>query len=185
MEPDKFRESRQEINRMFKNINALIDQNELEASKSCYQEVYSKLDKLKPQAEGEIQERSVKNLGIRINSLLNFIGKLKPPKKTANKDGKTTPKTVIVWDEDLVAKLSPGFLKKVLTNMGEDTDARVCFGTTGKGIRPGYQVEFSNQEKTTFSGSGHSPVKKPLSANSKQISQPFSHGLIDSILRGK
>lgn len=185
MEPNKFRESRQEINRMCKNIMALIDQKELETSKECYQEVTSRLNKLTPQAEGEIQERSVKNLSVRINSLSTQIGKLKPKKKPAKKRIKKDPVPAIVWDEERVGQLSPVFLKKVFHNMGNDTEASVSFGTTGKGIRPSYQIMFGDKNGIAFSGSGHRPLNKPLSTATKMISQPFSHGVIDSILRGK
>jgi len=183
MEPNKFRESRQEINRLCENINLLIEQKALEASKERYQEVYTQLDILKPQAEGEIQERSVKNLSIKIKALSSYIDKLKPKKKPAIKSGKKGAKTAIIWDEERVGQLSTIFLKKLFMNMGDDTEAKVCFGTTGKGIRPSYQIEFSNQDITAFSGTGHKPLKKPLSTGTKKISQYFSHGVIDSILR--
>jgi hypothetical protein len=184
MDPNKFRESRLAINRLYEDINVLIEQNALEASKAGYEEVNTQLDTLTPQAEGEIQERSVKNLSIKIGSLLTHIDKLKPPKKKGA-GGRKGTKVAIVWDEDRVGQLSPAFLKKVYINMGEDTDAKVCFGTTGKGIRPSYQVEFSNQKVIAFSGAGHGPQKKPLSTGTKKISQPFSHELIGSILNGK
>ncbi|MCK5837114.1 MAG: hypothetical protein KAH09_07600 [Desulfobacula sp.] len=185
MEPNKFRESRQAINRLCENIIVLIEQNALEASKEGHQEVSSQLDLLRPHAEGEIQKRSVKNLGMKINGLLTRIGKLKPKKKPAKKDGKSGAKTGITWNEERVGQLSTVFLQKLFTNMGDDTNAKVCFGTTGKGIRPNYQIEFSNQEITVFTGSGHKPLDKPLSAGTKKISQPFPQDLIGSILRGK
>ncbi|MBU1697858.1 MAG: hypothetical protein KKD21_12585, partial [Proteobacteria bacterium] len=133
MEPDKFRESRQAINRLCKGIDLLIEQKELEASTEGHIEVSSRLDVLKPQAEGEIQERSVKNLGIKIRGLSTLISKLKPKKKQAIKK---EAKIAIAWDEERLGQLSTAFLKKVFMNMGDDTKARVCFGTTGKGIRP-------------------------------------------------
>lgn len=183
MEPDKFRKSRQAINQICKNMNEFIDQKSLEDSKECYEEACSKLDVLKPQAEGEIQERSVNNLSMKINALSNHMGKLKP-KKSAPRAGKIA-KPSIEWDEERVGQLSPVFLKKLIKNMGKDTDAKVCFGTTGKGIRPSYQIEFGNQETTTFSGSGHKPQEKLLSGSTQKISQPFSYGVIDSILTKK
>jgi len=185
MEPNKFRESRQAINRLCENINLLIDQKDLEASKQGFEEVNSKLDVLRPQAEGEIQKRSVKNLGIKINGLSTYIAKLKPKKKSVRKTGTKETKIAIVWDEERLGQLSPVFLEKVFTNMGEDTATRVCFGTTGKGIRPSYQIEFANQDTIAFTGSGHKPQAKILSPGSKKISQPFSHGDINSILNGK
>ena len=183
MDPNKFRESRQAINRLCNNINELIEQKSLEASTERYQEVNILLDTLRPQAEGEIQERSVKNLGVKIGALLTHIGKLKPQKVSAGRSGKKTVKTTIDWDEDRVGQLSAVFLRKVFTNMGDDTGARVCFGTTGKGIRPNYQIEFSSQEIIRFSGSGHTALKKATSTGTKKISQPFSRELIESALR--
>jgi hypothetical protein len=185
MEPNKFRESRQAINRLCENVNLLIDQKDLEASKEGFEEVNSKLDILRPQAEGEIQERSVKNLGVKVNALLTNIGKLKPKKKKANRTGKRVPKIAIVWDEERLGQLSPVFLGKVFKNMGKDKNSRVCFGTTGKGIRPSYQIEFANQETIGFTGSGHKPQAKPISTETKNISQPFAHEVIGSILHGK
>lgn len=185
MEPNKFRESRQAINRLCKNINILIEQKDLEASKEGYQEVSSKLDTLTPHAEGEIQKRSVRNLEIKIKSLSNYIGKLKPKKKPGGKPRGTTAKPAIVWDEERLGQLSPLFLGKVFANMGDDKDAQVCFGTTGKGIRPSYQIEFGNKDKTTFSGSGHTPVGKSLSTAAKKTVQSFSYEVIDSILNKK
>ena len=183
MEPNKFRESRQAINRVYENILTLIDNKDLEASKEKHQEIKSQLEILTPQAEGEIQERSVKNLDLKIKALTPYIAKLKPKKKSAG-SRKKGAKTEIVWDEERVGQLSDVFLKKVFSNMGEDTDARVYFGTTGKGIRPSYHIEFGNQEATTFSGSGHKPVKKTLSSAAKEASQSFSYQVIDSILNG-
>jgi len=184
MEPNKFRESRQAINRLCKNADALIEKKSLEGSKEIYEEVYAKLEVLNPLAEGEIQERSVKNLGVKINGLSMRIAKLKPAKKPANRGAKKGP-TGIVWNEERVGQLSPAFLKKLLTNMTKDTGATVCFGTTGKGIRPNYQIKFSNEEVTVFTGSGHKPLDKPLSAGAKKISQPFPYGVIDSALGKK
>ncbi len=184
MEPDKFRESRQAINRMCENINLLIDQKDLEASKEGFEKVSSQLDILTPQAEGEIQERSVKNLSIKLKGLSIYIAKLKPKKKK-KKAGKKVPKIAIVWDEERLGQLSPVFLGKVFKNMGDDTDAKVSFGTTGKGIRPSYQIKFGNKERKAFIGSGHKPQTKPLSSGTKNISQPFAYGVIDSILKGK
>jgi len=182
MEPDKFRESRQAINRFCKGIELLIEQKDLESSKESFQEVISKLDILTPQAEGEIQERSVKNLSIKMKGLSALIAKLKPKKKPAKKK---EPKIFIVWDEERLGGLSPVFLKKVFQNMRDDKDAMVRFGTTGKGIRPSYQIEFASKEITAFTGSGHKPQTKSLSPGTNKISQPFSHGVINSILNGK
>ncbi len=184
MDPNKFRESRQAINRLCKNIDNLIEEKSMEASKEIHEEVYAKWEILNPQAEGEIQERSVKNLSVKINGLSMRIAKLKPAKKPKIRGAKKEP-TGIVWDEERVGQLSPAFLKKLLTNMAKDADATVCFGTTGKGIRPNYQIQFSNEVLTVFTGSGHKPLEKPLSAGAKKISQPFSYEVIDSALNKK
>ncbi len=181
MEPNKFRESRLKINQMVQDTITIIDQNELDASNEAFQEVSSVLDILTPQAEGEVQERSVKNLRIRVNALTPLIAKIKPKKKPRK------PKVVqpsFEWDDEHVGQLSPAFLKKVLKNMSDDKDATVCFGTTGKGIRPSYQINFSDKNSTSFSGSSHNSLKKSLSAGAKKVSNPFSYELIQSILNG-
>ena len=183
MEPNKFRESRQAINRLCENINLLIAQKDLETSKISFEEVSKKLDKLTPKAEGEVQERSVKNLSVKLRGLSMGISKLKPKKKPKKKGGQKVTIN-IVWDEERVGNLSPVFLEKVFKNIGGDTDAKICFDTSGKGIRPGYQIQFSNKDTTTFSGSGHRPLKKQPLTGTKKVSQPFSHKLIASILKG-
>jgi hypothetical protein len=184
MEPNKFRESRQAINRLCKNVDNLIEEKSMEASKEIYEEAYAKWEMLNPLAEGEIQERSVKNLSVKINGLSMRIAKLKPAKKPSVRGAKKEP-TGIVWDEERVGQLSPVFLKKLFTNMAKDTGATVCFGTTGKGIRPNYQIQFSSEAVVVFTGSGHKPLDKPLSAGAKKISQPFSYGVVDSALGKK
>jgi hypothetical protein len=184
METNKFRESRQAINKLCKNVDNLIEEKSMEASKEIYEEAYAKWEMLNPQAEGEIQERSVKNLSVKINGLSMRIAKLKPAKKPSVRGGKKES-TGIVWDEDRVGQLSAAFLKKMLANMAKDTGATVCFGTTGKGIRPNYQVQFSSQSVVVFTGSGHKPLDKPLSAGAKKISQPFAYEVVESALGKK
>jgi len=180
MEPDKFRESRQEINRMCKNVHALIDQKALDASKEGYEKVDEQLKILKPQAEGEIQKRSVKNLGIKLKNLSTLIHKLKP-KAGARKGGKAG----IVWDEARLAELDTLFLEKMVQNMGTDDNSVVCLGTTGKGIRPNYQIQFSDKTLTTFSGASHKPNQKSGAGKTKNISPPFSLQVIETILAQK
>jgi hypothetical protein len=182
MEPDKFRESRLAINRQCENINLLIVQKDRETSQVCYEEVSALVDILTPKAEGEVQERSVKNLSLKLKGLLIGIEKLKPKKRPVNKARK---KIAIVWDEERLGQLAPVFLQKLMKNMGDDTDAKVCLSTTGKGIRPRYQIEFGNQDIITFSGSAHTPLEKPPLTGKKNMSQPFSHEVIDSIQRKK
>ncbi len=178
MEPDKFRKSRETINRLCENIDLLIDQRDLEESKACYQEASECLDTLSPQAEGEIQERSVKNLGVKIKLLSSRIKKLKP-KKTASGQGKTVR---IEWDEERIAGLSKKFLEKVMANIGNDPDAQVCFGTSGKGIRPNYQIISSDKKTVAYSGSSHKPNPDLISKGSGKLSPPFSGKVIEQSL---
>jgi hypothetical protein len=181
MEPDKFRESRQEINRMCKNVHALIDQKALEESQVGYEKVHEQLSILKPLAEGEIQKRSVKNLGIKLKNLSTLIRKLKPKAGGTRKAGKVG----IAWDEERLSQLATPFLEKVLQNAGEDQGAAVSLGTTGKGVRPNYQVHFSDSRITSFSGSSHKPSQKPNAGKTKNISPPFSRQIIENILARK
>ncbi len=182
MEPNKFRESRQAINRQCENINQLIALKDRETSQICYDEVYIRVDKLTPKAEGEIQERSVKNLALKLKGLLIAIEKLKPKKRPAKKGIK---KIAIAWDDERVGQLTPLFLKKLVVNMKNDKDAKVCFSTTGKGIRPRYQIEFGNKDVLIFSGSAHSPLEKPPLTGKKNMSQLFSQEVIAKIQQGK
>ncbi len=77
MDPNQFRESRQAINRLCDNIDQLIEEKSMESSKECLEEVHVKLDTLRPHAEGEIQLRSVKNLGTNPRRvLLNRVPKI-------------------------------------------------------------------------------------------------------------
>ncbi len=184
MEPNKFRESRQAINRMCENIDQLIEKKAVEESKACFEEVNGELDLLRPQAEGEIQERSVKNLGMKLNILKGKISKLKAKKTSSRKSGGGV-KVQIEWDEERVAQLSPKFLEKVFANMEGDTGAKVLFGTTGKGIRPNYRIEFEDKRVVAFAGSGHKPQTSPSSAGAKNLSAPFAFQVIESILNTK
>lgn len=181
MDPDKFRQSRQAINKMYKDINVLIDDKDLEASSEGYEIISSKLDKLTPQAEGEIQERSVKNLSLKVDALSTFISKLKPKKKTRA----TANYEPINWDEARVEQLSKLFLKKITENLAEDKAATVYFSATGKGIRPSYQIKFSDNKSKAYSGSSHSALKKLLPSDENKISQSFSYETIVSILKKK
>lgn len=181
MDPDKFRQSRQAINQMYKDINILIDDKDLEASTEGYEIISSKLEKLTPQAEGEIQERSVKNLSLKVDALSTFISKLKPKKKSRSTDSAEP----ISWDEKQVGQLSKLFIKKITENLAEDKAATVYFSSTGKGIRPSYQIKFSNDRIKAYSGSSHSPLKKLLPSDENKISQGFSYETITSILQKK
>lgn len=181
MDPDKFRQSRQAINRMYEDINVLIDDKDLEASTKGYEIISSKLEKLTPQAEGEIQERSVKNLGVKIDALSIYIAKLKPKKKPRAASNLKP----IEWTEEVLAQLSKLFLKKLSENFADDKNAILYLSTTGKGIRPSYQIKFSDDTSKAFSGSNHNPLKKLLSSGANPISQGFPYETIMSILQKK
>lgn len=181
MEPNKFRESRVAINRKVEKIDDLIEQKEVEASKEKFEKVSEELEALKPEAEGEIQERSVKNLGIRINHLAVRIKKLKTKKSTARKSGGSV-KSQISWDEARVAELSRPYLQKVMENMGADQGASVLLGTTGKGIRPNYRIQYSDGQVKGFTGSGHKPQENLSASQSKNLSDPFAYGVVKAIL---
>ncbi|MCG8637988.1 MAG: hypothetical protein MI863_29450 [Desulfobacterales bacterium] len=183
MEPNKFRESRQAINRMCDHIDQLIEKKAMEESKASFEEVNAELEALRPQAEGEIQERSVKNLGMKLNILQGKISKLKAKKTTTRRSG--TAKSLIVWDEERVGQLSAPFLKKVFANMAGDKDAKVFFGTTGKGIRPNYRIEFNDKRVLGFTGSGHKPQEDLPASGAKNLSPPFAFEVIEAALMNK
>lgn len=184
MEPDRFRESRQAINRLCENMNGFIEENDVEASRQCWEKAKAQLDILIPQADDEIQERSVKNLGLKIKYLLSLIDKIKVKKGSAAGIEKKQPAPV-EWDEDRIKHFSPAFLKKLSVNMGNDSKACVCFDTSGKGVRPSYEVRFGNNATATFSGSSHKLREKPLSGDSRKLSRPFSAMAVDSALNAK
>jgi hypothetical protein len=166
------------INQKCDEITDLIDKKDREESLNIHNKVSFMLDKLTPDAEGEIQERSVENLSFKLKALLTLIEKIKPV-KTPRSTVKSDP---IVWNEKRLEELSTGYLSKVVSNMGEDKKAAVCFSTAGKGIRPSYQIEFANQDVVAFSGSDHTPLKRRFAAGSSKMSEYFSHSVIGSIL---
>ncbi|MDA8136657.1 MAG: hypothetical protein M0T82_18710 [Desulfobacteraceae bacterium] len=184
MEPDRFRESRQAINRLCENMNGFIEESDVDASRQCWEKAKEQLDILIPQADDEIQERSVKNLGLKIKYLLSLIDKIKVKKGSAAGIEKKQAAPV-EWDEDRIKKFSPAYLKKVSVNMGNDSKACVCFDTTGKGVRPSYEIRFENTATISFSGSNHKLREKPLSGDAHKISRPFSAMAIDSALKAK
>ncbi|WDP89155.1 MAG: hypothetical protein HUN04_05195 [Desulfobacter sp.] len=183
MEPNKFRESRQAINRMCEHIDLLIEKKAVEESKTSFEEVNSELENLRPQAEGEIQERSVKNLGMKLNILAGRISKLKEKKATRQRS--SGGKQNIQWDENRVGQLAEAFLVKLTDNMAGDKEAKVFFGTTGKGIRPNYRIEFGDGRVVGFTGSGHKPQDPLPATGAGNLSDPFPFEVIQSILENK
>ncbi len=184
MDPNKFREARVEIGQVCAHIAELVTNKDGEAAKSDFEKVNQLLDVLTPEAEGEIQERSVKNLGLKIKAASIAIEKMKPAKKP-RKARVLSPEELIDWTEDRLATLSDNYLGKVFANIGSDESNIVYFSATGKGVRPSYQIDFGNKEITAFSGSGHKPLKRVLPGGPERISPPFSRSTIEAILNRK
>ncbi len=181
MEPNLFRDSRVEINQLIENINEMIEKRTTDSLQDKFGELCSLLDKLTPQAEGEIQERSVKNLGIKLKILNGRMDKLKTKKaSTAKRD-----RAGIEWDPERIATLALPFLEKASANMGDDQEAKICFGTSGKGIRPNYHIHFSSGEKVSYSGSNHKPDGKPVAATPKKMSPLFAWDVLDTALKSR
>ena len=184
MEPNKFRESRLSINRMYDKIDQLIEDKAVEESKTSFEKVSADLDALIPKAEGEIQERSVKNLSIRLGYLDSRIRKLKTKRETTSRKGGGA-KAAITWDEERLAGLAKLYLEKVYANMKADPKASVMLGTTGKGIRPNYRIVYADGSIKGFTGSGHKPQKDLSDAGKKNLSSPFPCEVIKALLDGK
>ncbi len=178
MEPNKFRESRQSINRLCEKMAKLIDKNDVDESRVYFDRANGELDELTPQAAGDIQKRSVKNLALKLRGIEGKISKLKV-RGSASSGAGSRGKNKIEWDNERVAQLSRNFLEKVLQNMGGDSEAKVCLGTTGKGIRPNYQIEFKDGSQVAYTGSGHKPK---AGAGGRNLSTPFSLIEIETIV---
>ena len=181
MEPTKFRESRLAINRLCDQMDQLIEQKEVDESRACFDQAFGELDELRPKASGDIQERSVKNLAMKLKGMEGRIAKLKTKGTTSSGSG-SRAKNNIDWDLDRVAQLSKNFLEKVLQNMAGDAESKVLFGTTGKGIRPNYQITFKDGQTISFTGSGHKPKAGPTGQAAKNLSSPFSFQDINGIV---
>lgn len=181
MEPTKFRESRLAINRLCEQMDELIENKEVDESKACIDRAFDELDELRPKASGDIQERSVKNLAMKLKSMEDRISKLKIKGASSSSPGARV-KNNIEWDIDRVAQLSNPFLEKVLKNMAVDSESKVLFGITGKCIRPNYQIEFKGGQIVSFTGSGHKPKENPKGQGAKNLSAPFSFLEIEGIV---
>ncbi|MCF6247908.1 MAG: hypothetical protein L3J69_11160 [Desulfobacula sp.] len=184
MEPNKFREARIEIGQVCEHIAVLVANKEGEEAKSDFEKANQLLDTLTPKAEGEIQERSVKNLGLKIKAASMAIEKMKPAKKP-RRARTLSPEEIIDWTQERLATLSDNYLGKVFANLGSDEGNIVYFSATGKGVRPSYQIDFGNKKITAFSGSGHKPLKRKLPGGTERISPPFSRSTIEAILNRK
>ncbi|MFH2092965.1 MAG: hypothetical protein ABIJ31_11435 [Pseudomonadota bacterium] len=178
MDPDQFREIRVKISQLCDNIITLAENNDAQTSKNKLSQANVLLDGLTPQAEGEIQQRSVKNLGLKCNALSAMIDKIKVTKKAA-------PDSNIDWNEAYLSSLPGNYLSKVFANMGSDKTCRVCFSTAGSGIKASYQIDFGDGKCPAFSGSSHKELKRTLLQSSQKVSQPFSLSTIESIINKK
>ena len=180
MEPNKFRNARESINTLCENIDSLIQEKVVDETKKILKKAFAKLENLMPQAEGTIQNRSVKNLDFKLKYLSKCIDKIKVPKRKKAKS--RTPKAPdLVWDEQKIELLKKPFIKKLLANMASDNSSVIRFGTTGKGIRPNYQITSKNGDTIVFNGSSHKSVKKSASFDDKKISAPFEYEMIKKI----
>lgn len=183
MEPNQFRETRQKITKLCDDIILYVDKKDVDASKDALEKADELLAALTPEAAGEIQERSVKNLGLKIKVAKTLAKKIKPGKSSQKKSRQSVPKETIEWTTDRLETLSENYLARVLANMASGNESKVRFCAIGKGVRPSYQVEPDDRDAIPFSGSGHKPLKRRLGDN--KLSPPFSRSVIESILERK
>lgn len=176
MDPDKFREIRLKINRLSEDINISAEKKDEATAIEKLAEASALLENLGTEADGEIQNRSVKNLGNKLKFASTIIEKIS---KTASRKSVSLEK--IVWDDERLSQLSSTFLTKLLDNMKVNANSQVCFSTTGKGIKPSYQVDFGNGEVFAFSGSNHKKLKKRLPKNPDKTSSLFPFSKIKNI----
>lgn len=178
MDPDQFREIRLKINRLDEDISMSVEKKNEAAAIEKLAQASTLLEKLEAETAGEIQTRSVKNLESKLESASILIGKIKIS-KTVSKKFVSLEK--IVWDEERLSHLSNTFLTRLLDNMKANTNSQVCFSTTGKGIKPSYQIDFENGEIFAFSGSNHKKLKRKLPENPEKTSPLFSFSKIKNI----
>ncbi len=69
--------------------------------------------------------------------------------------------------------------------MAADAEAKVFFGTTGKGIRPNYRIQFNDKRVLGFTGSGHKPQDDLPASGAKNLSDPFAFQVIETALMNK
>ena len=179
MDPDQFRETRLKINGLNEAIRISAENKDKKTADTKFTQATDLLEELGTQAEGEIQQRSVQNLKNKLKFSSGLIEKIKTAKKTSSASGAFEK---IIWDEERLSHLSGPFLSKLFENMGTNPDAQVCLSTSGKGIKPSYQVEFGNGETIAFSGSTHKKLKRKLSRDPDKTSPPFSVSTIREIL---
>lgn len=182
MEPNLFRESRLSIKRMYERIDRLIEKKAVEESLTNLEKVEEDLAALRPKAEGEIQKRSVKNLKIHYKYLAARVGKLKNTRTVSGTSGRSRKLPAIQWDEQRLSQLANAYLEKVLNNMKGDPQAVVMLGTTGKGIRPNYQIQYGDGSVKGYTGSGHKVREVLIADGVKHLSPPFGIEVIQKVL---
>lgn len=87
------------------------------------------------------------------------------------------------WDIDKLATLGRFFLKKVKNHMRNNENATVCFGETGKGIQPNYEIKFASGTVLTINGASHNKFSNTDKFNSDKISQIFTLADIDQAIK--
>lgn len=90
----------------------------------------------------------------------------------------------IVWNKEKLLQLGNEFLEQVLINMKDDNESVVCFGRTGIGIEPNYQITYSDESSETFRGRNHKHHERK-SFDGKRISEPFSHDYIINLVQNE
>ena len=80
----------------------------------------------------------------------------------------------IEWNEVNLSTLGKVFLRNVIDHMRGRAESTVCFGETGEGIAPNYQVTFPNGVVRTIRGLSHEAFEQADSFNEGRISRPFS-----------
>lgn len=82
-----------------------------------------------------------------------------------------------IWTEENLPQLGLIFLRTVLDNMREE-GATVRLGNTGQGIKPNYQIHFSNTISISFSGLSHERFNGSNTFEEKNLSEPFPYSTI-------
>jgi len=182
MEPNKFRTARESINTLCDSMDSLIQKKVVDETKKILKKAVNKLADLVPQAEGTIQNRSVKNLDFKLKHFSLRIDKIKLPKRKTKAKARKPKEPDLIWDKEKIESLKLNFIKKALINMASDNSSVIRFGTTGKGIRPNYQITFSNGDTLVFNGSSHKSVQRKASFDKKKVSDPFDYELIEKIV---
>jgi len=142
-----------------------------------------KADRVK-QMTGRMVKQVMENLGYRLEQIDVSIRR-KDLYKTAARYAKPEENIMnkLKWKENDLPKLGLIFLRTVLENMrGEG--ATVRFGNTGQGIKPNYQISFSNNRSISFSGLSHEKFNGSDSFEEKNLSESFPYSAIHKAYAG-